>query len=58
VFPACEGVAELLASDCKYELHRLVKVVWSGLREGARTAFEVSAARVERPCMRSLSEWA
>ncbi|XP_046384645.1 uncharacterized protein LOC124154916 [Ischnura elegans] len=39
-FPPCEAYRSLVTSNCKYEMHRLVKVVWSSLKEGARTAYE------------------
>ncbi|XP_071449502.1 uncharacterized protein [Hetaerina americana] len=39
-FPPCETFATFMLTNCKYEMHRLIKVVWSGLKEGARIAYE------------------
>ncbi|KAG8222593.1 hypothetical protein J437_LFUL002585 [Ladona fulva] len=37
--PPCESVPSFIDVGCKYDLHRLVKVVWSGLKKGASMAY-------------------
>ena len=40
-FPPCETLQSSQSVGCKYELHRLVKLVWSQLEVGAKPAYEV-----------------
>jgi hypothetical protein len=40
-FPPCETLQSSRSVGCKYELHRLVKLVWSRLEVGAKPAYEV-----------------
>ncbi|PNF24218.1 hypothetical protein B7P43_G15826 [Cryptotermes secundus] len=39
-FPPCETLQTSQNVGCKYELHRLVKLVWSRLEVGAKPAYE------------------
>lgn len=39
-FPPCETYA--LSTGCKYDLHRLVKVMWQPLVEAAKPIYDVS----------------
>lgn len=41
-FPPCETLQTSQNVGCKYELHRLVKLVWSRLEVGAKPAYEVN----------------
>lgn len=41
VFPPCETLQSSHIVGCKYELQRLVKLVWSELEIGAKPAYEV-----------------
>lgn len=40
-FPPCETLQSSHSVGCKYELHRLVKLVWSKIEVGAKPAYEV-----------------
>jgi hypothetical protein len=40
-FPPCETLQSSQSVGCKYELQRLVKLVWSQLEVGAKPAYEV-----------------
>lgn len=40
-FPPCETLQSSHSVGCKYELQRLVKLVWSQLEIGAKPAYEV-----------------